>query len=148
MPSGRERLPAWLPPEAARRIADAARAAVAKRDSPEEAKAAVRAAAVACLPSLPSPMLAEVVAAVALAEPPPPEHAMPRVAPADAGRLARRLAVLAGDGATLPPGAAAGAARRRGRGADRAGVNAPAVSVPGKGHPVALSSWSRVPRQH
>lgn len=108
MPSGRERLPTWLPPEMARSIANSARGALAKRDSPEEARAAVRAAAVACLPSLPAPMLAEVAAAVAPSEPPPPEHALPNVAPADAVRLAQRLAPLAVDGTNLPPGVAAG----------------------------------------
>jgi predicted DNA-binding transcriptional regulator YafY len=102
-PGGR---PEWLPPEAARAIAEAARAVLAHGDNPKEAKAAVRAAAVGCLPSLPAPMLAEVVAAVAPADPPPPEHALPNVAAADAGRLARRLAVLA-SGANAPAGAAA-----------------------------------------
>jgi hypothetical protein len=58
-------------------------------------------------------MLAEVVAAVAPAEPPPPKHVMPNVAPADAGRLAQRLALLTGNGTNLPPGAAAGRLAKR-----------------------------------
>jgi hypothetical protein len=121
MPSGRERLPAWLPPKVACRIADAACAALAKRDSLEEARAAVRATAVACLPFLPASMLAEVVAAVAPAEPPPPGHALSNLAPADAGMLARRLALLAVDRSNLPPGVAAGrlAARLASAGAAR-----------------------------
>ena len=116
-------LPAWLPPEVARGIADAARAAPAKRDSPEEARAAVRAVAVACLPALPAPMLAEVVAAVAPSERPSPEHALRSVTPADANRLARLLAVLALDGTNLPPGVAAArlAARLASTGAARIG---------------------------
>lgn len=119
MPDGRERLPAWLRPEVARGIADAARAALRKRGCSDSAKAAVRSAAVACLPSLPASMLAELVEALAPAEP-PPEHALPSVAPADPGRLARRLAPLAAaDGGNLPAGPAAGrlAARLAGMGA-------------------------------
>jgi hypothetical protein len=114
--------PEWLPPAAARAIAEAARAVLAHRDDPEEAKAAVRAAAVGCLPSLPAPMLAEVVAAVAPADPPPLEHALPSVAAADAGRLASRLAAFAA-GANAPPGAAAErlAARLARAGAARVG---------------------------
>ena len=79
----------------------------------------MRAVAVACLPSLPAPMLAEVVAAVAPSERPSPEHALPNVTPADANRLARLLAVLALDGTNLPPGVAA--ARLASAGAARIG---------------------------
>ena len=121
MAHGRKHLPAWLSPEAARRIADTAGAVLARRGSPEEAKAAARMAAVACLPALPATMLAEAVAAASPAEA-PPEDALPSVAAADAGRLARRLAVLAG-GAHLPSGQAAEglAARLAGTGAARIG---------------------------
>lgn len=88
--------------------------------SPEEAKAAARAAAVACLPSLPAPMVVKAVVAIAPTEVPPPEHTLSSVAPTDAGRLARRLAMLAGS-TNLPPGAEAGrlAARLAGEGAAR-----------------------------
>ena len=108
MPSGCERLPGWLRPEVARGIAATARAALGKRDGPEEGRAAVRAAAVACLPSLPASMLADLVEAVAPADPIPLGHTLPSVALADAHRLARRLASLAAvDGSNLPPGVAA-----------------------------------------
>lgn len=124
MPSGPGHLPAWLRPEAARGIAEAARAALRKRDGPDDARAAVRAAAVAFLPSLPASMLAELVEAVAPADPAPPEHALPSVAPIDPGRLARRLGSLAAvDGSNFPLGAAAErlAARLAGTGAVRIG---------------------------
>ena len=116
--------PEWLSREAARAIARAAHAALARRDSPEEARAAVRAAAAACLPSLPASMLAEVAAAVAPSDPQPPELALPSVAPADAGKLARRIAALTG-GANLPPSTAADrlAARLASAGAARIGAD-------------------------
>ena len=84
--------PAWLAREAARAIAEAACEVLSRRGSPEEAKAV----AVACLPSLPAPMLAEAVAAVMPAEAPPPEHAAVDLVPVDAGRLAERLGLLPG----------------------------------------------------
>ena len=99
--------PAWLAPEAARAIAGAAGEVLSRRGSPEAAKAAARAVAVACLPSLPAPMLAEAVAAVMPAEAPPPEHAAVDLVPADAGRLAERLGLLPG-GANTATGAVAG----------------------------------------
>ena len=114
------RRPDWLPEGAARAIAGAAGAVLARRGSPEEAKAAACAAAVACLPALPAPMLAEAVAAAAPTEAPPPEHTLPSVAPVDAAELARRLAPLAG-GANEPPGTVADrlAARLAAAGANR-----------------------------
>lgn len=122
MAHGREHLPAWLPPGAAQRVADAAGAVLARRGRPEEAKAAARAAAVACLPALPAPMLAEAVLATFPAEAPPPEHVLPSVAAADAGRLTHRLAVLAGGTNLLLGEAAEGlAARLAAAGAARIG---------------------------
>ena len=111
--------PAWLVPEAARVIAGAAGEVLSRRGSPEQAKAAARAAAVACLPSLPAPMLAEAVAAVMPAEAPPPEHAAVDLVPADAGRRAERLGLLPG-GANRETGVAAGrtAARLAATGAE------------------------------
>ena len=99
--------PAWLSEEAACAIARAAGEVLSRNGSPEEAKAAARAVAVACLPSLPAPMLAEAVVAVVPTEAPPPDHVAVDLVPADAGRLAERLGLLPGgaDGAT---GAAAG----------------------------------------
>ena len=87
--------PQWLTPEAARIIAQAAGAVLARRGSPEEAKAAARAVAVACLPALPAPMLAEAVAAVAPTEAPPPDRIAVDLVPADADTVARRLSLLA-----------------------------------------------------
>ena len=88
--------PAWLATEAARTIASAAGEVLSRNGSPEEAKAAVRAVAVACLPSLLAPMLAEAVAAVAPSEAPPPDHVAIDLVPADANRLAERLGLLRG----------------------------------------------------
>ncbi len=88
--------PAWLAPEAARAIARAAGEVLSRNGSPEEAKAAARAVAVACLPSLPAPMLAEAVTAVAPTEAPPPDHIAVDLVPADANRLAERLGLLRG----------------------------------------------------
>lgn len=98
--------PEWLTAEAARTIAAAAGAVPARRGSTEEAEAAVRAAAVGCLPSLPAPMLAEVAAAVTLAEA-PPDQPETGVVEADADRLARRLGFLA-SGAKRPGSEAVG----------------------------------------
>jgi hypothetical protein len=116
--------PAWLAPEAARAIAGAAGEVLSRRGSPEEAKAAARAVAVACLPSLPAPMLAEAVAAAAPAEAPPPEHVTVDLVPADAGRLAERLGLLPG-GANTATGAMVGgtAARLAAAGAEWLGAH-------------------------
>ncbi len=98
---------AWLAPEAARAIARAAGEVLSRNGSPEEAKAAARAVAVACLPSLPAPMLAEAVTAVAPTEAPPPDHIAVDLVPADANRLAERLGLLPG-GANTATGALEG----------------------------------------
>jgi hypothetical protein len=83
--------PDWLPSEAARAIAEAAGAVLTRRDSPEEARAAVRAAAVACLQSLPAPMVAEAVAPIVPADAPAPERALPELVPVEAGKLTERI---------------------------------------------------------
>ncbi len=99
--------PAWLAPAVARAIATAAGEVLSRNGNPEEAKAAARAVAVACLPSLLAPMLAEAVAAVTPTEAPPPDHLSVDLVPADANRLAERLGLLPG-GANRATGVAAG----------------------------------------
>ena len=104
--------PAWLAPEAARAIARAAGEVLSRDGRSEEAKAAARAVAVACLPSLPAPMLAEAVTAVAPTEAPPPDHIAVDLVPADANRLAERLGLLPGR-ANTATGAVAGSTAAR-----------------------------------
>lgn len=126
MPIGRDRLPAWLQPEVARGIAEAARAALGARDTQEVARAAVRAVAVACLPSLPAPMLAELLDAVVPADPASPEHGLPALTRTDPTKLAQRLdGLLVAGGANQRPTAGAEriAARLAGAGAARIGAD-------------------------
>ncbi len=99
-------------PKAARAIARAAGAVLARCGGHEQAKAAARAAAGAFLPALPAPMLAEAVAAVAPTEASPPERTLAGLGPVDAADSAERLRPLTG-GADLP--ARAGAERLAGR---------------------------------
>lgn len=88
--------PAWSAPEPARAIARAAGDVLSRNGSPEEARAAARALAAACLPSLPAPMLAEAVAAVVPTEAPPPYHVAVGLVAADTGKLAGCLGLLPG----------------------------------------------------
>ena len=116
--------PAWLAPEVARAIARAAAEVLSRNGNPDEARAAARALAVACLPSLPAPMLAEAVAAVAPTEAPPPDHVALYLVPANANRLAERLGLLSGE-ADRATGAVAGrtAARLAAAGAEWLGAH-------------------------
>jgi hypothetical protein len=116
--------PAWLAPEVARAIARAAAEVLSRNGNPDEARAAARALAVACLPSLPAPMLAEAVAAVAPTEAPPPDHVALDLVPANANRLAERLGLLSGE-ADRATGAVAGrtAARLAAAGAEWLGAH-------------------------
>ena len=116
--------PAWLAPEVARAIARAAAEVLSRNGNPDEARAAARALAAACLPSLPAPMLAEAVAAVAPTEAPPPDHVALDLVPANANRLAERLGLLSGE-ADRATGAVAGrtAARLAAAGAEWLGAH-------------------------
>lgn len=115
-------LPAWLPLGVARDLATVAGAVLARGGGPDAAQAAAREKVTALLPALPATYHAEAARLVTPDCAPTPDFVPLELVPVDAGKLARRLALLNGGGrSNLPPGtlvgrlavglAAAGAAR-------------------------------------